>query len=159
MPERFSGVWSWGEDAVPVSQNLLFIATAPKDSEFDQPPGAGLMRVLVAELARLGWDTDEMDNWRDCGWFVRCRCNSSELEVVLGQVESGEWLLQVNPCRVPGVFGTLLGRRPSAMPSDVYSLAVAVHRALSSLRSFENPRWCWDGFPDEKPSTAEPPAV
>ena len=141
---------------MPISLNLMFIATGHKDLDPDQPPGAALLRSLSAGLARSGWSTDELDNWRDSGWSIKCRRSSSELEVVLGQVENGEWLLQVNPYRVPGVIGTLLGRKPSATPSEVHALAVGVQRALSSSGSLENPRWCWDGFPDEKHSTAEP---
>ena len=134
----------------------MFIATAPEDPDSDQPPGAALMRRLSAGLTRSGWSTDAMDNWRDCGWSLMCRRNTSEFEVLLGQVETGEWLLQVSPYRVPGIIGTFLGRKPSAIPSEVHALAVAAHRVLASVSPIENPRWCWDGLPDEQESTPEP---
>jgi hypothetical protein len=55
---------------MPISQNVQFKATVPAHSEFDHPPGAGLMQQLAAELAALGWRTDEFDNWRDCATAV-----------------------------------------------------------------------------------------
>lgn len=144
---------------MPISQNLRFTATVPKDKEFDHPKGATLMRRLSPVLAAVGWSTEEMDNWRDCGWSVVCRRASSELEVVVSWVPRGYWMLQVSPRRVPKLIGRLLGGKPSASPSDVHELALAVHRALSHLQYLGNPQWRWDGFPDEKHSTSEPQAA
>ncbi len=117
------------------------------------------MRRLSAELAAAGWSTDEMDNWRDCGWSVGCRRATSELEVVVSQIEDGQWMLQVSPRRVPGLIGGLFGSKPSATATDVHELALAVHRALSTLQYLSSPQWRWDGFPDEKHSTPEPQAA
>jgi hypothetical protein len=144
---------------MPISQNLKFTATVQKDAEFDHPPGAALMRRLAGELATAGWSTDEMDNWRDCGWSVGCRRGSSELEVVVSQIQDGQWMLQVSPQRRPGLIGSLFGGKPSASPGDVHELAVAVHRGLSTLQYLGSPQWHWDGFPDEKHSTSEPRAA
>ena len=116
------------------------------------------MRRLSAELAAAGWGTDEMDNWRDCGWSVSCRRGASELAVVVGQIDDGQWLLQVSPRRVPGLISGLFGTKPSASPSDVHELAVAVHRSISSLEYVGILQWRRDGFPDEKHSTSEPRA-
>jgi len=143
------------DHAMPTSQNLRFAATVPKDAEFDHPAGAALMRRLSSELAAAGWSTDEMDNWRECGWSVLCRRGSSALEVVVSQIQDGQWMLQVSPQRSPGLIGSLFGGKPSASPGDVHELAVAVHRALSTLQYLGNPQWRWDGFPDEKHSTSE----
>src|SRR5207302_6463008 len=124
---------------MPISQNLRFTATVPKDREFEHPAGALLMRRLSAELVAAGWSTGDMDNWRDCGWSVVCRRASSEFEVVASWVDRGYWMLQVSPRRVPGLFGRLLGSKPSATPTDVHELALAIHRALSTLQYLGSP--------------------
>lgn len=144
---------------MPNSLNLRFTATVPNDAEFDHPAGAALIRQLSAELAAAGMSTDEWDNWRDCGWSVDCRRGSSELEVVVSQIEEGEWMLQVCPRRLPGLIGRLFGSKPSASATEVYDLALAVHRALAAIGYLGRPQWCWDGFPDENNSTPEPRAV
>ena len=141
---------------MPTSQNLRFTATVPKDAEFEHPAGAALMRRLSSELADAGWSTDEMDSWRDCGWSVGCGRRASELEVVVSQIESGEWMLQVAPRHVPGLISGLFGSKPSATVSDVHELALAVHRSLLALQYLGSPQWRWDGFPDEEHSTPEP---
>jgi hypothetical protein len=141
---------------MPTSQNLRFTATADKDAEFEHPPGAALMRSLSTKVAVAGWATDNMDNWRDCGWSLACRKASSELEVVIIWVQRGYWLLQVSPCRVPGFVGRLFGGQVSASPSDVYQLSLCVHHALSTLQCLGNPQWRWDGFPDDKNSAPDP---
>jgi hypothetical protein len=141
---------------MPISQNLRFAATVREDTEFDHPPGAALMRRLAAELTLAGWITDEMDNWRDCGWSVVCRRGSSDLEVVVSQIQDGEWMLQVSPHRVPGLISGLFGSRPSATVTDVHELAVAVHRTLITAQYLGSPRWRWDRFPDDAHSTPEP---
>ena len=144
---------------MPISQNLRFVAVVPKDAEFDHPPGAALMRRLSDGLADVGWNTSEMDNWRDCGWSVVCRRDSSELEVVVSQVEDGEWMLQVCPLQTPGLISGVFGGKPSATPDEVYGLALTIHGALSTMRSLGNPRWRWDGFPEDGHSTPEPQGI
>jgi len=145
---------------MPTSQYLKFVAAVPEDSEFEHPPGAALMRRLATELTAAGWNIiNDMDNWRDCGWFIVCRRGSSELEVVVGQIPSEEWVLEVSPRRMPGFISSLFSNIPSATASDVYELALAVHRALSILQYLGSPQWRWDGLPDEKHSTSEPRAA
>ena len=144
---------------MPISQNLRFTASVPKDAEFDHPAGAALMRRLSAELAAAGWRTDEMDNWRDCGWSVVCHRGSSQLEVVVSWVARGYWMLQINPRGVPGVISSLFGSKPTASTADVHELALAIQQVLSTLQYLGSPQWRWDGFPDEKHSTSEPRAA
>jgi hypothetical protein len=141
---------------MPISQNLRFTATVPKGPQFEHPAGALLMRRLSPELAAAAWNPNEMDNWRDCGWSRVCRRASSELEVVVNWVDRSYWMLQVSPRRRPGLVGRLLGSKPSATPTEVHELALAVHGALSTLQYLGSPPWRWDGFPDEKHSTPEP---
>ena len=117
------------------------------------------MRRLSAELGIAGWRTNEMDNWRDCGWSVLCSRGAGQLQVALSQIHNDEWMLQVVPQRVPGFFGGLVGSNPSATPAGVYELAVSVHRALSVAGCLGSSRWRWDGFPDDEHSTPELHAV
>ena len=117
------------------------------------------MRSVATEVAAMGWNVDEMDNWRDCGWSIVCRRDPAELEIVVSQIQDGEWMLQVSPMRVPGFIGKLFGSKLSATPSEVHELALAVHRALSIAHVLGNPRWRWDGLPDENNSTPEPRVV
>jgi len=144
---------------MPLSQNLHFDAAPPKDAEYDHPPGAAIMRRLGSELVTSGWNTEEMDNWRDCGWSVVCRRESSQCEVVLSQGSDADWLLQVAPYKVAGLIGRWFGSKPSATSEQVYELALTVHRLLSETHWLGNPRWRWDGFPDDKHSTPEPTAA
>jgi hypothetical protein len=144
---------------MPNCQNLRFKATVLKDGRFDHPPGEPLMRRLYAALATSGWCTNDMDNWRDCGWSFSCQRGHSKISVVLCQIPNQEWLLQIAPERNPGFVGRLIGRNPSATFTEVYALAVDVQHALSSLQSLKSPRWRWDGFPDDTHSTVEPLAV
>jgi len=143
---------------MPTSQNLGFAARVPADAEFDHPAGATLVRHLSRALPAAGWSTQEMENWRDCGWSLVCYRALSELEVVVSQIEAGEWMLQVNPRRVPGFISRLFGSKPSATPKDVHELALAVHGTLSKAQLLGRPRWRWDGFPDETNSTPKPEA-
>ena len=138
-----------------LSQNLRFAATVPNDPEFDHPPGVFLIRRLAADLNANGWRTDEFDCWRDCGWFVVCHRGISNLDVVVCQIPSGEWMLQISPSKVP-YFGALFGKKPSATPTDMFELAVAVHRILAANECLEKPRWLWDGFPEDSNATPEP---
>jgi hypothetical protein len=141
---------------MPISQNVRFTATVPLDAEFEHPPGAALIRRLSSELGKAGWKTDEMDNWRDCGWSIVCRRDSAELEVAVILVNRGYWILQINPWRRPGLIGRLFGTKLSASATDVHELALAVHRGLSTLHYLGSPQWRWDAFPDEHHSTPEP---
>jgi len=144
---------------MPISQNLRFAATVQKEAECEHSPSAALMRGLASELSKAGWSTDEMDIWRDSGWSVGCRRAATELEVVVAQIEDGQWMLQISPQSRPGLIGRMFGGKVSATPTDVHELALAVHGALSALRYLGSPHWRWDGFPVEKHSTPEPTAV
>ncbi|RBP40534.1 hypothetical protein DES53_108241 [Roseimicrobium gellanilyticum] len=145
---------------MPQSQNLRFIATSSEDLEFEHPPGASLMRGLIARLEAAGWRPGDMENWRDAGWFAECNRGEACLEVTLASIEEPSlWMLQISPTHRPGLIGRLFGGKPSAAPADIYELALAVHHALSTLGCLDDPRWRWDGFPDVDNSTAVPRAA
>src|SRR5688572_2188505 len=114
---------------MPISQNLRFTAAVPADAEFDDPPGAALIRRLSADLARAGWQCGDFDNWRDCGWSVVCRRACAEIEVVVAQIPDDAWMLQISPYYMPGLIGRLFGRQRSATAGEIHELALAVHRA------------------------------
>ncbi|HVA51229.1 MAG TPA: hypothetical protein VNH11_33110 [Pirellulales bacterium] len=139
-----------------ISQNVRFHAVVPDDVEFNHPAGAALIRRLSTDIASSGWVVDEFDNWRDCGWSVICRRGTSVLDVSVAQIQTNEWMLQVNAHRIPGFLGRLFGAEQSATPADVYDLAIDIHRALASAEWLGRPLWRWDGFPEEDHSTPEP---
>lgn len=141
---------------MPISQNVIFRGDPPEDTEYPDPPGALIARLLKTALTKSGWKVREFENWRDAGWSLPCQRGLAELEVTIGPSGDREWLLQVAPMRVPGMIGALLGRRPSANPLECLELARAVHTALLRTSIYTSPEWRWDGMPDEGPSTREP---
>jgi hypothetical protein len=143
---------------MPLSQNLLFEANSPADPEFEHPAGAALMRTLSTDLRSNDWTVGEMENWRDSGWSVTCQRGQTKVEVVLSQISNGTWMLQVAPTDVPGFIGRCFGRKQSAPAHEVQELALRVHRALSDRSILSKPRWTWDGYPDDEPSTPVPTA-
>ena len=79
------------------------------------------MRRLSAELSTAGWLTNEMNNWRDCGWSNLCSRGAGQLQIALSHIHNEEWMIQVVPHRVPGFFGGLVGGKPSATPAEFMS--------------------------------------
>jgi hypothetical protein len=142
---------------MPTSQNLRFVGDAAPDAEFGHPAGASIARLLKIGLAGRGWDSSEIENWRDSGWSISCKRDASMLEVSLAQLtDNRHWMLQIAPAAVPGVIGRLFGRSPSAQPTAVLDLALQVHAVLTELGQFCGFNWCWDDYPDEHNSTSEP---
>jgi hypothetical protein len=138
-----------------LSQNARFVAAVPADTEFEHPPGAWLARRLESALGEQAWVAAEFDNWRDCGWVVRCTRADADLEVCIA-AGNGDWFVQVAPTRRRGLIGRLLGRRASATPDDCYALARAVDACLRATGKCSAVRWAWDGDPAERPSAESP---
>jgi hypothetical protein len=139
-----------------ISQNLQFTGDVPPADELDPPRGEVLARALERQARQEGWEVTECDNWRDCGWFFECRQGEAELQVSLAECGPHEWMLQVAPGRVPGMFGRWFGRKSSAGHADVLRLARMVHAAISSDPRCSHLRWLWNGPPDKRKWTSEP---
>lgn len=137
------------------SQNLQFDGQVPQEQEFE-PAGEPVARLLQSAIRDSGWEVDELDNWRDCGWSVDCRRADAQLQVAITEIAPSEWMLQVAPLHVPGLFGRLRGRQPSASRGDALDLARLIHAALVADERFSRFRWLWDGFPDDGESTPGP---
>lgn len=133
-----------------------FKGVAPADAEFDHPAGASLARVLQASLQVAGWDIEDFDNWRDCGWVVDCRRPPTEVEVVVTEMSPGEWLLQVAPRHAPGLIGRLFGGKPSAAHDHVLELARVVHSTLIAQRHFSGVQWQWTPARNRNSWSVEP---
>jgi hypothetical protein len=118
---------------MPVSQNLRFSAESPKDTEFDHPPGAALMRRFARAVSAATWQTGELANWRDSGWSISCSRDSSALQVALARISESEWMLQICPLRRAGLVSSLFGGKSSATSQDVQDVALVIHRACQEL--------------------------
>lgn len=138
-----------------ISQNLVFKGEARSDDQFDHPPGAAIARFLETNLRDAGWQVCNFDNWRDCGWSLRCSRQDAELQVAFAEMDNSQWMLQVAPLRVPGLLGRMLGKATSATPGGVYALSRAIHDILGRTGRYSDFKWRWDGPPDEK-SSPEP---
>jgi hypothetical protein len=136
------------------TQNARFVGVFPIDPEFDRPAGAWLGRYLQQHLSRAGWATSDFDNWRDCGWVIRCVRKAADLEVCFAAGDQG-WFLQVAPTR----FGwmTRLRGEVSAAARECHALARAVDECLRATGLCSAVSWAWDGDPARVPATESPP--
>ncbi len=141
---------------MPISQNVRFSGEAPRDAEFEHPHGASIARQLEANLNRCGWSVAPFDNWRDVGWQLLCCKADTEIEITFSEFAEAQWMLQVAPTYMPGLWGRLLRRRRSAEPRDCLNMAKDVHQLLISSERYTDFKWCWDGFPNDVRSTSEP---
>jgi hypothetical protein len=139
-----------------ISQNLRFSGVAPVDKEYDHPPGISIARLLESKLEKMEWETQEIDNWRDCGWFFQCKKEKANLEIALAGNDKNEWMLQIKPAYLPGIIGKLFGKVPSAGSNECYVLAKQVSKILIEESNYSNFKWCRNGFPDKNKSTPEP---
>jgi hypothetical protein len=141
---------------LPISQNVTFSGVAPPDVEWPHPPGASIARLLREGVKQNGWAPDELDNWRDVGWSIRCQRASCELQVAFSACGTEQWMLQVAPNSIPGLLRRVLGRQPSANANDCLALAVVVHETLSRA-GYSEFRWEWDGPPTNASSSRPTP--
>lgn len=141
---------------MPLSQNVVFDGTPPSDAEFDHPPGCFIARLLRESLSSAGWRSAQIENWNDRGWRILCSLDTSSLQIGFMRLGNGQWMLQISPEDIPGLVGRLLGKRPSADPSQCQALAEAVHGELSSSDLFSGFAWCWDGYPGDQETTERP---
>ncbi len=138
------------------SQNLQFDGRVPAGEGLDHPAGAFIARLLQSKMQDSGWRVGEVGNWRGSGWSLVCRQGDAELQVAICEIAPSEWMLQVGPFYVPGLFGRLCGRGPSADCGEVLALARVIHFALAADSHFSRLRWRWDGLPDDRKPTPEP---
>ena len=143
---------------MPISQNLKFNGTVPKDEEFEHPLGADLIRKIESKLKSKEWKIRTFDNWRDCGWILVCKEDNAEMEIVISAINEQEWMLQVTATYNPGLIGRLLKKKSSASESSILKLAQDVHDIIDAEKSYDNFMWCWDDFPDKHNSTSKPEA-
>lgn len=144
---------------MPISQNVLFRHDLPIErDEEGQPGGLPIAEQLRKELKSAGWDVDEPDNWRDCGWSLRCRRAGAVLEIAMSGVEGGAWMLQVAMDDRPGFIRRAFGAKDSAGPDEILALARAVHDIFSADSRYADLRWQWDDMPGDA-SPREPAAI
>jgi len=136
-----------------------FVASFPKDAEFDHPAGAIFARELESGLRARAFSVEEFDNWRDCGWVVYVTVGEKQFEVYFaeyGEENQPGWLLAVAPLNQPGVLGRLFGRKVPTIAAELQSISVAVHEILSGHPAVSEIRWFVGGPPEKVPSYASP---
>ena len=134
---------------MPTSQNLLFAGVVPQDARHPEPPGWAIAQLLCEGAKAQGWMPEEPDNWRDCGWSFQCRRDIAKLEIALAPYGEERWIVQVGPAECPGLIGRMLGKMPSATPSDTLAFAKLVHEVVSRQPTVSSLRWAWDGPPND----------
>lgn len=140
-----------------LSQNVCFNVNG-LDSEEEHPPGFAVASVIQAAIAQSSWDATQPDNWRDVGWEILSTGeHGAAISICLAQFEQSRWMVQVAPSKVPGFFGRLFGKYPSATSEQVHQLAMNVFNALSN-HGAQDQRWCWDDFPDSNESATPEPS-
>jgi len=130
----------------------------PKSANNNVRSGETLLRALAVNLATAGWTTNELEDWRDCGWIVTGKRDAAKIDVIVSEIKLGDWMLQVAPHHGRGLLGALFGYgQPSATAQDVFEAAVTIHRALAKLEYVTGPQlWVWDNFPEPARATPAP---
>lgn len=141
---------------MPNSQNATFHGPEP-ESKGQRVRGLSIAECLAAEFSSAGWRVDEVDCWRDAGYFVSIERNEDALEIVVipfnGRTDC--WILQIAPSRLPGLLMRYLGVSRSASPDSVFRVAAECHRTLKD-RGFTGFRWCWDDLADNDECSSHP---
>jgi hypothetical protein len=146
---------------VAISQNAIFYGPTEKSSEFDHPAGYSLVVLFSSMLKGNGWTVENPENWRDTGWSLILSNSDSELELVLSELESEKWMMQVAPSKVPtlGMFSRIFGKKevepPSASPTDCFDVSVLLSEFLQGS-DYKDTLWCWDDFPEKSNSSEQP---
>src|SRR6266852_3485433 len=107
-----------------ISQNATFFSDLHPKTPSEHPPGESIAGLIRNGLLQRGWRATDLDNWRDCGWVFICTKNLGELQLVLAETATkSNWLLQISPTYVPGLIGSLVGKKSSASVEDIFSSA------------------------------------
>ena len=141
---------------LPLSQHLAFAGESPPHEDDHWAPGGGLASVLGASLPSAGWRVDGPDVLTGSTWTLVCEADDQRLEISLAAASDGEWILMILPWNVPGWFGRLRKRKPSATPAACHRLAKDVQSSLIQ-HGCSDTRWCWDGDPWSDSTSPEPP--
>lgn len=141
---------------MPSSQNALFVGDSPANPQFDHPPGATIARMIADSLRDRGYNTNIVDNWRDCGWSFSCAINDCQLEICLARTDEPKlWMLQIASTNEPGVIARLFGKRSADSSDAIYKIACEVHETLL-MNGYTGLSWRPDGYPDDEMSTPVP---
>jgi hypothetical protein len=127
------------------SQNLRVTGPHPADGE--NPAGEAVARSLSDKLSSAGFFATAPDDWRDCGWVVRCRVECRTVDVVVSWISgTTEWFFQISADNEPD----------DAARQPCTAVARTVAEALRELAGFELFRWKVDGDPADGICTDRP---
>ncbi|MDC0936011.1 hypothetical protein OAS39_06970 [Pirellulales bacterium] len=117
------------------------------------------MERFAAKFRDSGWHVDEVDIWRDSGYFISMKRNGDELLIVVCQFHGrrDRWILQIAPLKLPGPLKRFFGAMRSASPDSVHQVATDCHRILNT-HGFTEFQWCWDNLADNRDCSPNPVA-
>jgi hypothetical protein len=138
-----------------LSQNVVFEGESIGDDPHHSP-GEGIICLIAEFLNEKGYSPTAIDNWRDCGWSIELEIDTTELQISVARTSlPNSWIAQVACLDQPGPLRRLFGAKLRDCNSELFEIALAVHRALSEA-GLTKIRWCIDGYPDGSNSSPEP---
>jgi len=137
------------------SQNVVFTGPCVGDDRFD-PAGRGIAVGMRDYMRLQGFDVQEEDNWRDCGWSIDVIFPSFVIEVSLTRTtDDNHWIAQITCMKEPGVLSRLFGAKFVSREAEVLSVSRCVHRWLVQSK-YEGVLWRIDEFPEPGNGQLEP---
>jgi hypothetical protein len=117
---------------------VSFCADFPEDSDPAESRCEGVGEYLAERLRAAGVSVTYTDNWRDCGWEVRCRINDKPTYFFVTYIgkDPVQYVLCCTSDR--GLIAWLRGRDDAP---ERWNLARSVHRVLRGDPRFREIRW------------------
>jgi hypothetical protein len=143
-----------------LAPHVSFRANVPPEAEYEHLPGHNLAREIEARYRAEGFEIEDLDCWRDAGWFINCSVNGKRFETYfLACRDEGtprDWVLAIAPLGQPGFIGRLFGRKPTLYVRELRRLAKMVHELVLAQPDVTDVAWCFNDFPRDCPSVGSP---
>ncbi len=117
---------------------LSFKTTYPDSPEYNHPRGHSICEFLQDELARMGFNVQTPDNYRDIAWSLDCEVDRKKMFFFVGYLGTKVTDWQLIVCSGIRFWGRLLGRNDV---SERIKLSKAIHTILSKDSRFTELKW------------------
>ena len=117
---------------------LSFKTTYPDSPKYDHPRGYSICKFLRDELARIGFNVQTLDNYRDIAWSLDCEVDGKKIFLFVGYLGTKVTDWQLIVCSGIGFLGRLLGRGDE---NERVKLSKAIHTILSNDSQFTELKW------------------